>query len=152
MQGNIVHFIFFEKTWIPCLKRKGFECILNGQPYGKEMYVSRNPARRRWCGPRAAELARIMKSKILQFVVAHDPIPPYLGEPNFQLAVDAPKEARKILGKAEEAVGEIPVETHTGMIKGSPRDNYRDGESARMRFDRNGFTRLEPAGRGPAGQ
>ena len=69
----------------------------------------------------AAELARTMRSKNLRFVVAYDPIPPYLGEPNFQLAVDARlKEAQKILKKAEEVVGEIPAEIHIEMIEGSP--------------------------------
>lgn len=69
----------------------------------------------------AAELARTLKSKNLRIVVAYDPIPPYLGEPNLQQAISARmKEAQKILKKAEEAVGEIPAEVHTELIEGSP--------------------------------
>lgn len=69
----------------------------------------------------AAELARSLKSKNLRIVVAYDPIPPYLGEPNLQQAIDARlKEAQKILEKAGEAVGEIPAEIHTELIEGSP--------------------------------
>ncbi|NUQ83067.1 MAG: universal stress protein [Anaerolineales bacterium] len=68
----------------------------------------------------AAELARSMKAE-LRIVVVYDPIPPYLGEPNLQHAIDARlKEAQAILDKAVEAAGELPGEIHTGMIEGNP--------------------------------
>lgn len=68
----------------------------------------------------AAELARSMKAE-LRIVVVYDPIPPYLGEPNLQHAIDARlKEAQAILDKAVEAAGELPGEIRTGMIEGNP--------------------------------
>ena len=69
----------------------------------------------------AGDLARAMKSEVLRIVVAFDGIPPYLGEPNLQQAIDARmKEANMILQKAQVAVGKIPGEIHTELIEGSP--------------------------------
>ncbi|HEY9152967.1 MAG TPA: universal stress protein [Anaerolineales bacterium] len=69
----------------------------------------------------AGDLARAMKSEILRIVVAFDGIPPYLGEPNLQQAINARmKEANAILQKAQDAVGKIPGEIHTELIEGSP--------------------------------
>ena len=69
----------------------------------------------------AGDLARAMKSEVLRIVVAFDSIPPYLGEPNLQQAIDARmKEANMILQKAQVAVGKIPGEIHTELIEGSP--------------------------------
>jgi nucleotide-binding universal stress UspA family protein len=69
----------------------------------------------------AGDLARAMKSDILRIVVAFDNVPPYLGEPNLQQAIDARmKAANAILKKAKDAVGKIPGETHTELIEGSP--------------------------------
>ena len=43
-------------------------------------------------------------------MVAYDSIPPYLGEPNMQYAIDARmEEAQSILQAAMEAVGDVPV-------------------------------------------
>ena len=67
----------------------------------------------------AGDLARAMKSDILRIVVAFDTIPPYLGEPNMQHAINARmKEANAILQKAQDAVGKIPGEIHTELIEG----------------------------------
>ena len=67
----------------------------------------------------AADLARSMKSNILRIVVAFDPVPPYLGEPNMQTAISARmKEAETILKKAIDAVGQIPGEVHTEILEG----------------------------------
>jgi len=69
----------------------------------------------------AGDLARAMKSKVLRIVIAYDGIPPYLGEPNLQQAIDARmKEANEILQKAQDAVGKIPGEIHAELIEGSP--------------------------------
>ena len=69
----------------------------------------------------AGNLARAMKSKVLRIVIAYDGIPPYLGEPNLQQAIDARmKEANAILQKAQDAVGKIPGEIHAELIEGSP--------------------------------
>jgi nucleotide-binding universal stress UspA family protein len=68
----------------------------------------------------AADLARTVKAKEFRIVVVYDFIPPYLGEPNMQFAIDARLEdARTILGNAVKAVGEIPCEIHTELIEGS---------------------------------
>jgi nucleotide-binding universal stress UspA family protein len=69
----------------------------------------------------AGDLARAMNAEKLRIVVAFDPVPPYLGEPNLQYAIDARvKEAQTILQAAVEAVGDVPAEIHTEMIEGSP--------------------------------
>lgn len=68
----------------------------------------------------AADLARTMKAKEFRIVVAYDFIPPYLGEPNMQYAIDARmKEAKAIMQKTVDAVGDIPCEIHTELIEGS---------------------------------
>jgi len=67
----------------------------------------------------AADLARAMKSEILRIVVSYNKIPPYLGEPNLQQAINARlTEAQGILQKAVEAVGDVPAEIHTELIEG----------------------------------
>ena len=69
----------------------------------------------------AGELARQMKSEKLRIVVSFEPIPPYLGEPNMQSAINARlEEAQGILRAAEQEVGSIPGEIHTELIEGSP--------------------------------
>jgi nucleotide-binding universal stress UspA family protein len=69
----------------------------------------------------AGELARAMNSEMLRIVIAYDPIPPYLGEPNFQQAIDARlQEANTILDAAVQAVGPLPIDVHTELIEGSP--------------------------------
>lgn len=67
----------------------------------------------------AADLARAMKSEILRIVVSFNKIPPYLGEPNLQHAINARlTDAQGILQKAVEAVGDVPAEIHTELIEG----------------------------------
>ena len=69
----------------------------------------------------AADLARAMNSTELRIVVAYDAIPPYLGEPNMQYAIDARLEqVQKIMQAAVEAVGDIPCEIHTEILEASP--------------------------------
>lgn len=68
----------------------------------------------------AADLARTVNAKEFRIVVAYDFIPPYLGEPNMQYAIDARmEEAKTILDHAVKEVGELPCEVHTEMIEGS---------------------------------
>ena len=67
----------------------------------------------------AADLARAMNSERLRIVVAYNRIPPYLGEPNLQQAIDARlTEAQEVLKKAMEIVGDVPAEIHTELIEG----------------------------------
>lgn len=66
----------------------------------------------------AADLARCMKAE-LRVLAVYAPIPPYLGEPNLQQAINARlDEAQAILQRAVETVGEIPGEIHTELIEG----------------------------------
>ena len=75
----------------------------------------------------AADLARSMKSNILRIVVAYDPVPSYLGEPNMQTAISARmKEAETILKKALDAVGKVPGEIHTEILEGPPAEAILD--------------------------
>jgi len=67
----------------------------------------------------ASEMAHCVKAVELRVVVAYDPIPPYLGEPNLQGAINARlDDAQAILQKAVTAVGDIPGEIHTELIEG----------------------------------
>ena len=68
----------------------------------------------------AADLARTVDAKEFRIVVAYDFIPPYLGEPNMQFAIDARmEEANGILDNAVKAVGKLPCEVFTELIEGS---------------------------------
>lgn len=67
----------------------------------------------------AADLARTMNAKEFRIVVAYDFIPPYLGEPNLQYAIDARMdEAKSVLQNALNAVGALPCKIHTELIEG----------------------------------
>ena len=69
----------------------------------------------------AGDLARSLQAQRLRIVVAYDAIPPYLGEPNLQHAIDARlNQANAVLEAAVQAVGEVPAEVHTELIEGSP--------------------------------
>jgi nucleotide-binding universal stress UspA family protein len=75
----------------------------------------------------AGDLARNMKSETLRIVVAFESVPPYLGQPNLQVAISARlKEADEILDKALEIVGKIPGEVHTEILEGSPAEAILD--------------------------
>ena len=68
----------------------------------------------------AADLARTMNAKDFRIVVAYDFIPPYLGEPNMQYAIDARMdEAKAVLEDAVKQVGKLPCEIRTELIEGS---------------------------------
>lgn len=69
----------------------------------------------------AADLARTMNAKDFRIVVAYDFIPPYLGEPNMQFAINARlDDAKAILENAVKEVGKLPCKVHTELIEGSP--------------------------------
>jgi nucleotide-binding universal stress UspA family protein len=75
----------------------------------------------------AGDLARAMKSSELRIVVAYDPLPPYLGEPNLQTAIDARlREAQTVIQAATQAAGEVPTEIDSEMIEGSPAEAILD--------------------------
>lgn len=67
----------------------------------------------------AAELGHCVESAELRIVVAYDPIPSYIGEPNLQNAIDTRlDEAQEILQKAVAIVGESHLDIHTELIEG----------------------------------
>lgn len=67
----------------------------------------------------AADLARAVRAKTLRIVVAFDPIPSYLGEPNLQAAISARmKKAEEILQHALDVVGQVPADVRTELIEG----------------------------------
>ena len=68
----------------------------------------------------AAEMAKCHKST-LTLVAAYDPVPPYLGEPNFQIILDAQlQESDKNIAKTLEILGDLPGEVHTEVLQGPP--------------------------------
>ena len=69
----------------------------------------------------AASLSNAMNSKTLRVVVAYEPIPPYLGEPNLQQAINARlSQSQEILDKAVEAMGPVSAEVHADSVEGNP--------------------------------
>jgi nucleotide-binding universal stress UspA family protein len=80
----------------------------------------------------AADLARTVNAKEFRILVAYDLIPPYLGEPNMQIAIDARmEEAKAIMQKAIDVVGNVPCEIHTEFIEGSPAEAIIDVATTR---------------------
>ncbi|NOY98024.1 MAG: universal stress protein [Chloroflexi bacterium] len=74
----------------------------------------------------AADLARCMKAN-LRVVVAFDPVPSYLGEPNMQQAISARlKEADALIEKTLEVIGDIPGELKTEVLEGPPAEAILD--------------------------
>jgi len=68
---------------------------------------------------KAAELVRALRSNELRIVVAYDPIPLYLGEPNMQIVItNRSDEAEQTLKQAIKEVGQVPCEIHTEIIEG----------------------------------
>jgi nucleotide-binding universal stress UspA family protein len=75
----------------------------------------------------AGDLARALKSRELRIVVVYDVIPPYLGEPNLQTAIDARlREAHAVMEAATQAVGKVPGEIHMETLEGSPAEAILD--------------------------
>ncbi|MFN8388090.1 MAG: universal stress protein [Anaerolineales bacterium] len=69
----------------------------------------------------AAQLARSMDSAELRIAVVYDSIPPLLGDPDFQIVLNARlDETEKILQSAVKAVGEVPSTVSTETIAGDP--------------------------------
>ncbi|PKN94489.1 MAG: universal stress protein [Chloroflexi bacterium HGW-Chloroflexi-6] len=74
----------------------------------------------------AAELARCHKAS-LRLVAAYDPVPPYLGEPNFQIILDAQlQEADKNIAKTLGMLGDIPGEVTHEVLQGPPAEAILD--------------------------
>jgi nucleotide-binding universal stress UspA family protein len=55
----------------------------------------------------------------IRVVIAYDPIPSYLGEPNLGQAISARmKEAEEILEKTRAMIGSTPAQLHTEILEG----------------------------------
>jgi nucleotide-binding universal stress UspA family protein len=72
----------------------------------------------------AAEMTRCNPAAVtLRIVIAYDPIPTYLGEPNLQHAIDMRmKDAEASLQQALAIVGDVPAEIHTEILEGPAAD------------------------------
>jgi len=71
----------------------------------------------------ARDLAGAVQAKELRIVIAYEPVPAYLGEPNLQHAIDARlSESQATLREAEAVIGELPTEIHEEFIEGQVAD------------------------------
>jgi nucleotide-binding universal stress UspA family protein len=67
----------------------------------------------------AADLARVAKSKEIRIVVAFDPVPAYLGEPNLSQAIASrTREAEGLLASARALIGETGSQLHGEILEG----------------------------------
>ena len=80
----------------------------------------------------AGDLARASNSKDLRIVVAYDPIPHFLGEPNLSQVITArTQEAQEIMDKAQEVIGKIPGEIHSELVEGPTAEKILDVAATR---------------------
>jgi nucleotide-binding universal stress UspA family protein len=72
----------------------------------------------------AAKLAKAMNSQTLRIVVAYEPVPAYLGEPNLQHVIDVRlNEAQHVLQETVETLGPLSTDVHTELIEGDAADS-----------------------------
>lgn len=75
----------------------------------------------------AASLANAMNAKTLRVVVVYASIPPYLGEPNLQGAINARlMESQEILRKVVETLGAVSAEVFTDPVEGDAAESIID--------------------------
>ena len=71
----------------------------------------------------AGDLARKMGSTDVYLVVAYDPIPSYLGEPNLQSIIDARLDnAEQIVEEGLKGLGHLTAKVHTEVMEGPAAD------------------------------
>ncbi len=71
----------------------------------------------------AGDLVRSINAKELRIVIAYEPVPAYLGEPNLQKTIDTRmNESKDVLQEAENMLGKIPAEIHSELIEGKIAD------------------------------
>jgi len=64
-------------------------------------------------------LARAVQPRELHIVIAHEPVPNYLGEPSLQsTALNQPDRSQDILQETENAIGKVPAEIRSELIEG----------------------------------
>jgi len=65
------------------------------------------------------DLARAVHALELRIVVAYEPVPAYLGEPNLQNTINTRlSESQEVLQEAENAIGEVSAHIQTEMVEG----------------------------------
>lgn len=80
----------------------------------------------------AGDLARAVQAKELQIVVAYEPVPAYLGEPNLQNTISSRvNEAQEILQAAERLIGTVTAEIHSEVLEGQIADTIIEAAKAR---------------------
>ena len=98
----------------------------------------------------AGDLARAVNASQLLVVVAYEPVPAYVKEPNLFEAIAARKaEAGRILQQAQELVGRIPAKIDLQMIEGPIAEAILEMANTRkcaiVIMGSRGFGRLEGA-------
>lgn len=67
----------------------------------------------------AAEIARTVGARYLRVVVAYDPLPPFIGEPNLTTAITArTAHANEIYSQTVAAMGKLPLTPSPEVIEG----------------------------------
>jgi nucleotide-binding universal stress UspA family protein len=67
----------------------------------------------------AADLARAHKAGELRIVVAYDPVPAFLGEPNLSQAIAArTRDAEAILEGTRAGLGKVPADLQSEILEG----------------------------------
>ena len=80
----------------------------------------------------AADLARAVEATELRIVIAYEPVPAYLGEPNLSNAIHARLiETQDALRATKDVIGEIPGEIHEELIEGPVADAIIDVATTR---------------------
>jgi nucleotide-binding universal stress UspA family protein len=98
----------------------------------------------------AGDLARAVKARELRIVVAYEPVPGYVKEPNLSEALATRKaEAQQILQEAQDKIGNIPAQINPDMIEGSIAEAILDVANSSkcdlVVMGSRGFGRLEGA-------
>lgn len=98
----------------------------------------------------AGDLARAVKARELYIVVAYEPVPGYVKEPNLSEALATRKaEAQQILQEAQDKIGNIPAQINPEMIAGSVAEAILDVANSSkcgvVVMGSSGFGRLEDA-------
>jgi nucleotide-binding universal stress UspA family protein len=98
----------------------------------------------------AADLARAVQARELYAVIAYEPVPGYVKEPNLGEAVaNRRAEAQQILQQTQELIGSVPARINLQMIEGSVAEAILQVASERrcdvIVMGSRGFGRLEEA-------
>jgi nucleotide-binding universal stress UspA family protein len=71
----------------------------------------------------AGDLVRAVQAKELRVVIAYEPVPAYLGEPNLSNTINARmNDAQQTLHDAEDVIGQLPFEIHSEFLEGQVAD------------------------------